>query len=483
MKEKREEDFASEEKRLLSRLVRVERMLDAARKNNRLAHYNEPPLVHEKQLAFHRCPKRNRWVFGGNRSGKTECGAVEVVWRARGIHPYRENKPTEGWVVSLTREVQRDVAQRKVLSYLKKEWIADVVMVSGKASQPEGGVVDYIVVHNVFGSTSRIGFKSCESGREKFQGASLDYVWFDEEPPEDVYDECRMRVVDRRGELFGTMTPLKGLTFVYDKIYMSDDPEVWCEFMEWADNPYLDRGEIERLSASLGDDVLESRRYGRFLKRSGLVYPEFGEEHVIDPFPVPAEWTHALSIDPGLNNPLACLWLAVDGDGVVYVAAEHYAAGKDVDWHAARIREKSAELGWPTDRCGRLRAYIDPAANQRTLSSVATVSELFGSRGILVDANVNKDVYAGINTVKSYLKGEHGPRLYVFRSCVHTVRELRTYAWGEGDSPVKKNDHCADALRYYLMTRPQAPRLPSVKTVIERDKERLAKAVMRRRGR
>lgn len=71
----------------------------------------------------------------------------------------------------------------------------------------------------------------------------------------------------------------------------------------------------------------------------------------------------------------------------------------------------------------------------------------------------------------------------MFRSCVHTVRELRTYAWGEGDSPVKKNDHCADALRYFLMTRPQAPRLPSVKTVIERDKERLAKAAMRRRGR
>ena len=42
-------------------------------------------------------------------------------------------------------------------------------------------------------------------------------------------------------------------------------------------------------------------------------------------------------------------------------------------------------------------------------------------------------------------------------------------------------DHCADALRYFLMTRPQAPRLPSVKTVIERDKERLAKAAMRRR--
>ena len=55
-------------------------------------------------------------MFGGNRSGKTECGAVEVIWWARGIHPYRDNRPdTNGWVVSLSYEVQRDVAQAKIL--------------------------------------------------------------------------------------------------------------------------------------------------------------------------------------------------------------------------------------------------------------------------------------------------------------------------------------------------------------------------------
>lgn len=40
-------------------------------------------------------------------------------------------------------------------------------------------------------------------GREKLQGASLDYVWFDEEPPEDVYDECYMRVIDKRAKFSG----------------------------------------------------------------------------------------------------------------------------------------------------------------------------------------------------------------------------------------------------------------------------------------
>ena len=66
----------------------------------------------------------NRWVFGGNRSGKTECGAAECVYLARGIHPYRENrKDTCGWVVSLSTQVQRDVAQKKILHYLRRDWI------------------------------------------------------------------------------------------------------------------------------------------------------------------------------------------------------------------------------------------------------------------------------------------------------------------------------------------------------------------------
>lgn len=162
---------------------------------------------------------------------------------------------------------------------------------------------------NVFGGLSRLGFKSADQGREKFQGASLDFVWFDEEPPEDVYRECQMRVLDKKGDIFGTMTPLKGQTWVYDEIYLNkgQSPEVWYEQMEWADNPYLDEKEVEMLSNSLSDDVKDSRRYGRFKTYNGLVYPEFDVNvHVIEPFSVPEEWQADISIDPGLNNPLSC---------------------------------------------------------------------------------------------------------------------------------------------------------------------------------
>lgn len=273
---------------IIKRLAEVERELKLRRRDvERLTAYNSVKK-HKKQLAFHKCKKRNRWVFGGNRSGKTECGAVECIWILRGIHPYRRNRrDVFGWAVSLSAQVQRDVAQTKILSYLPKSWIADITMLSGRRDSPAGGTVDQIKIKNVFGGISTLGFKSCDQGREKFQGSSLDFVWFDEEPPRDIYEECLMRVMDRRGDIFGTMTPLKGKTFVYTEIYQNRrrNPEIWHEFMSWADNPFLSKKEIKLLEGVFDGSTLDARRHGKFSEGAGLVYPEFDESvHVIPPF-------------------------------------------------------------------------------------------------------------------------------------------------------------------------------------------------------
>lgn len=448
-----------------------------------LAKYNSGEKKHLKQLAFHKCQKKNRWVFGGNRSGKTECGAVEALWLALGIHPYRQNKKDVfGWVVSLSQQVQRDVAQAKILHYLRPDKIVDITMLSGRKDNPAGGVIDQIRVKNAFGGESVIGFKSCDQGREKFQGSSLDFVWFDEEPPKDIYDECRMRLLDKKGDMFGTMTPLRGLTFLHDEIYLNsrNSPEVWCEFMEWADNPYLDAAEIEALTAALPEDALATRRYGRFAAGAGLVYPEFDERiHVIDPFPVPKEWYDTISIDPGLNNPLSAHWYAVDYDGTVYVIAEHFEAGRDVGYHSEKIKEICERLGWHAGKYGRIEALIDSAANQRTLSSMKSVSELFSEYGIAVNPHVDKDLFSGLQRVKSYLKVVNGkPKIYIFRSCANLIRELKTYRFAAGDHPVKFDDHALDELRYYLMKRPDNAPPVKAKTVLEKNKESLIRRVV-----
>jgi len=466
------------QKEIIIRINQIDLEIARRKKENKLDNYNSGEKKHLKQLAFHKCKKKNRWVFGGNRSGKTECGAVETVWLARGIHPYKENKQTEGWVVSLSQQVQRDVAQSKILSYLKREWIADIVMISGRKGSASSGVIDTIYVKNVFGSISKIGFKSCDQGREKFQGTSLDYVWFDEEPPEDIYIECKMRVLDKCGEVFGTMTPLKGLTWVYNTIYLNEnnDEEVWYEQMEWGDNPYLNVDEIKKLSLSLSEDELNSRKYGNFTSGSGLVYNEFDEqENVIDPFDVPTEWFDNISIDPGLNNPLSCHWYACDYDGNIYVIAEHYEKGKPVDYHAEKIKEISNRLGWKKKN-GKYEAIIDSAANQRTLASEKSVSELFYENGIVVNPYVNKDMFSGINRVKSYFKNSLGIRkLFIFRNCVNLIREIKGYFWGNNDLPIKKDDHALDELRYYIMSRPENKLFKFEKSQIQKNKDKLIK--------
>ncbi|MBD5583858.1 MAG: hypothetical protein HDQ88_02140 [Clostridia bacterium] len=472
---------------IILRLSEIEAELKRRKKSDRLSKYNTGKKKHKKQLLFHKCKKRNRWVFGGNRSGKTECGAVECIWMLRGNHPYRKNKrDVFGWAVSLSQQVQRDVAQAKILSYLPKSWIADITMLSGRKDSPESGVIDQIKIKNVFGGISTLGFKSCDQGREKFQGSSLDFVWFDEEPPRDVYEECLMRVMDRRGDIFGTMTPLKGKTFIYNEIYLNKklNPQIWHELMCWEDNPYLSKKEIKLLENTLDASVLDARRYGRFSDGAGLVYPEFDESiHVIKPFRFPAEWQENISIDPGLNNPLSAHWYCVDWDGNVYVVAEHFTSGKDIDFHAEAIRQISDKLGWKRDAKGRISALIDSASNQRTLASQKSVAELFCERGILVNTNVNKDIFSGISRVKAFLKPDSGEgNLYIFDTCVNMIEEFKTYYWASGDTPVKKDDHCMDELRYFIMNRPHTPvRSESELSPVCRDKLRRIKNLKKER--
>lgn len=50
-------------------------------------------------------------------------------------------------------------------------------------------LVDTVTVRHVTGGTSRVKFKTYDQGRTRWQTETLDWVWFDEEPPQDLYTE------------------------------------------------------------------------------------------------------------------------------------------------------------------------------------------------------------------------------------------------------------------------------------------------------
>lgn len=403
---------------------------------------------HKKQLEFHADPSRNRWVFGGNRTGKTECGAVEaVIWATR--------RPCEGWVVSLSRQMSRDITQSKILKYLDASQIAETIMYEGRKGSPEYGVIDFIMVRTKCGGLSKISFKSCEQGREKFQGTGLDFVWFDEEPPQDIYEECLVRTLDKEGScIWATMTPLKGKSWVYDKIYLDASGEISTMFMSWEDNPYLLASEVRKMQSALSADALESRKYGRFMEGTGLVFSEFCSiENVVDPFDIPSGWYTCVSIDPGFVSPTAVLWVAVDMDENIYVVADYAVAGKQVEYHAREVLKISDTLGFPKDSSGLLPAIIDSAAIARTLGTADSVAQQFLKNGILADAKVDKGIVGGIMKMKALFKNVDGLRkLFIFKNCIHLIREIKDYWWGDDERPVKRDDHCIDALRYFVST-------------------------------
>ncbi len=412
---------------------------------------NQLPKQHKKQLAFHQSLAKSRFVFGGNRTGKSVCGAIETIWYATGLHPFiKIDHACDGWVVSLTRQVQRDVAQAKILQYLPSEWIVKTVMVSGSAFAPEHGVIDFILVRNVFGTISKIGFRNCEQGRERFQGVSLDYVWFDEEPPEEIYDECLLRLLDRGGVHWVTMTPLKGRSWVYERIYLRQErqSDLACFWMSWDDNPYLSDEEKHYLIANLPPEVLESRRYGRFVAADGLVFPNFDIANVIEPIMFEQPDAYYLAIDPGYRNPTAVVWAMIVGENL-YVVSDYEVAGLTVAEHSQAILQRTVDLGWDLQQ---VRILIDSAANQKTSACEVSTAAQYRNYGLLVDANVNKNLAQGLLEMKTLFGNAEGKRsLFIFKNCVHLISELRGYYWGDGEQPQKVNDHTIDALRYIVM--------------------------------
>jgi len=98
-----------------------------------------------------------------------------------------------------------------------------------------------LVIDSGNGRESKIAFKSYEQARGKAQGAGKVLIWFDEEPPKDIFDECSVRTEAGIAlYMILTMTPVKGMTWVYNEIYLNtSNPDIFVSGASWEDNSWL----------------------------------------------------------------------------------------------------------------------------------------------------------------------------------------------------------------------------------------------------
>src|SRR5215510_6395090 len=175
---------------------------------NRLAYYQP----YAKQLEFHAAgaQSRERLLMAGNQIGKTLAGGFEAAMHATGRYPdgwkgKRFDRPTIGWGAGTTNETTRDTVQRILVGRpghhgtgsIPKDAILELVPARGTPD-----LLDSIKVRHISGGVSAVGLKSYQRGRESFQGETLDYLWFDEEPPADIFTEGLTRTNVNQGPVW-----------------------------------------------------------------------------------------------------------------------------------------------------------------------------------------------------------------------------------------------------------------------------------------
>jgi phage terminase large subunit-like protein len=267
---------------------------------------------HDKQQDASSAMHAVRALFWGNRVGKTEWGAQEVAKYLLGRHPHRTiRQPCEVWAACPSYDTQEETTQKKLLRYTPESEIAHVSYISGR-------IIKKLSLKN----GSLITFKSYEQGREKFQGAGKRLIWFDEEPPHDIWEECFVRV--EAGvplDVILTMTAIKGMTWVYDEIYLATDrSDLYVSEAGWDDNPWLTEEQKQQMARGLSAQALKVRREGKFVKRVGLVCNWWDRsKHLKHYTELDRTWNWYEAFDGGYSDPAAYLLIGVDNDNNVHV--------------------------------------------------------------------------------------------------------------------------------------------------------------------
>jgi phage terminase large subunit-like protein len=321
---------------------------------------------------------------------------------------------------------------------------------------------------------STIEFMSYDQDLDKFAGTSRHWVWFDEEPPKDIHTECLLRLVDTGGDWWITMTPVDGMTWVYDDIYERANPSnadydanLLVVEVDTTQNPHINAGEIDTLLAGLDANEKKARLHGQFVMRAGLIYPTFNESiHVVNPIlPMelnPNQWMHFNMMDHGFSNPTAWLWSAIDREGRMIVYEEYYKQREIVKVHAQNVLAINSRLQIaPTYSVG------DPSIRNTDPITGTSVQLEYIEHGIPIILG-NNDFKAGTEAVRRRLGGNGSPvGLYITRNCTNLIWEMKRYRFAlwankkmdreknQKEEAHKKDDHACDALRYGVASRPQ----------------------------
>ena len=188
--------------------------------------------------------------------------------------------------------------------------------------------------------------------------------------------------------------------------------------------------------------------------------------HVIDPFEIPKDWKIYRSFDWGYNKPFSCAWWAIDYEGIAYRILELYGCTETpntgVRWTPDKvfneIHKIETENEWLKGK--HIIGIADPAIwNAETGKSIA---EMAAEQHVLFQKGDHQRIPGWQQIHYRLAFDEQGyPMMYVFKNCRAFIRTIPGLQYDEHkpeDLDTDGEDHVADEVRYFCMSRPIKPR-------------------------
>lgn len=408
-----------------------------------------------KSLELYKAGKtfRERANFGANRAGKTVSAAIEVAYHLTGLYPdwwegYRFDKGVTLWAVGVDTVQVKNVIQKLLLGpevdfgsgMIPKDYIV------GKPTSKPGaasGTVEDAYIKHASGGTSKLTFKSYQQSVRSFYGDAIDFIWFDEEPPRLIYDECLMRLVSTKGLLLATFTPLDGYsdvvmqflpnrTFPTDHVVDVEGVSKWIIRTEWEDVPHLDEKAKSELLASIQPHMREARSKGIPCVGEGKVYPVEEKTFILDNIILQHHWERVYSVNVS-HDSVKIIFAAIDKDkDTVIIYDEYVAANLSPAVNATVINKRGTWLPGTFGCDSRTSKQAQLQIYNQYINEELNIY------------NCDSEVSAGIAaTLGRLITG----RLKVLSTCENWIHEFRGYAYDEaGNIKGKTKNLAQDAL-------------------------------------
>jgi phage terminase large subunit-like protein len=343
----------------------------------------------------------------------------------------------------------KPVIHKKIAEWLPKELLKDGTFRSGYDRQANSLRLE---------CGCRFDFLSYEMSLDKFGGADLHRCHYDEEPPEDIREECLMRLIDYGGDEVFSFTPLKGLTWAYRTLFKNrDDPRVHLEQVSMTDNPYLNAGFVAELmeDGPLGlSEVARQRRVeGVFTAEHGFCYPSLRDWLCDEPDRTVVSTAPEIlvGIDPGYR--VCGLTFTANLRNEMFLTFDTVELkATDASQYADAIGRVLGMWGIPPDNA---TFAIDPNnARAKNLVTGESVEDELIRHGIYPEHG-QKDVMTGVMLLNRL--GREG-KWQISRKLTAFIERMEEYPLEENThgelAPAKTGrEHLCDSIRYALSIR------------------------------